>query len=230
MKLKSILMLTGLSVFAFTACNGQKKMDKNATLKTEMDSVSYSLGVSIGSNLKGQGFEKLNFAAMMKAMEDVYGDGKTTISEEQANMFIQSYFQKLMDKKSEAAKADGVKFLEENKKKEGVQTTASGIQYKVNTMGTGPKPLATDRVKVHYTGKLIDGTVFDSSVERGEPAVFPLNGVIPGWTEALQLMPVGSKWTIFLPSDLAYGERGAGQQIPPHSTLIFEVELISIEK
>ncbi len=205
-------------------------MDKNATLKTEMDSVSYSLGVSIGSNLKGQGFEKLNFAAMMKAMEDVYGDGKTTISEEQANMFIQSYFQKLMDKKSEAAKADGVKFLEENKKKEGVQTTASGIQYKVNTMGTGPKPLATDRVKVHYTGKLIDGTVFDSSVERGEPAVFPLNGVIPGWTEALQLMPVGSKWTIFLPSDLAYGERGAGQQIPPHSTLIFEVELISIEK
>lgn len=145
-------------------------------------------------------------------------------------MFIQSYFQKLMDKKSEAAKADGVKFLEENKKKEGVQTTASGIQYKVNTMGTGPKPLATDRVKVHYTGKLIDGTVFDSSVERGEPAVFPLNGVIPGWTEALQLMPVGSKWTIYLPSDLAYGERGAGQQIPPHSTLIFEVELISIEK
>jgi FKBP-type peptidyl-prolyl cis-trans isomerase FklB len=230
MKLKSILMLTGLSVFAFTACNGQKKMDKNATLKTEMDSVSYSLGVSIGSNLKGQGFEKLNFAAMMKAMEDVYGDGKTTISEEQANMFIQSYFQKLMDKKSEAAKADGVKFLEENKKKEGIQTTASGIQYKVNTMGTGPKPLATDRVKVHYTGKLIDGTVFDSSVERGEPAVFPLNGVIPGWTEALQLMPVGSKWTIYLPSDLAYGERGAGQQIPPHSTLIFEVELISIEK
>lgn len=205
-------------------------MDKNATLKTEMDSVSYSLGVSIGSNLKGQGFEKLNFAAMMKAMEDVYGDGKTTISEEQANMFIQSYFQKLMDKKSEAAKADGVKFLEENKKKEGIQTTASGIQYKVNTMGTGPKPLATDRVKVHYTGKLIDGTVFDSSVERGEPAVFPLNGVIPGWTEALQLMPVGSKWTIYLPSDLAYGERGAGQQIPPHSTLIFEVELISIEK
>lgn len=205
-------------------------MDKNATLKTEMDSVSYSLGVSIGSNLKSQGFEKLNFAAMMKAMEDVYGDGKTTISEEQANMFIQSYFQKLMDKKSEAAKADGVKFLEENKKKEGVQTTASGIQYKVNTMGTGPKPLATDRVKVHYTGKLIDGTVFDSSVERGEPAVFPLNGVIPGWTEALQLMPVGSKWTIYLPSDLAYGERGAGQQIPPHSTLIFEVELISIEK
>lgn len=230
MKLKSLLMVTSLSVFAFTACNGQKKMDKNATLKTELDSVSYSLGISIGTNLKSQGFDQLNFAAMLKAMEDVYGEGKPAINEQDANAYIQSYFQRIMDKKSEAAKAEGVKFLEENGKKEGITTTASGLQYKVNTMGTGPKPALTDRVKVHYTGKLIDGTVFDSSVERGEPAVFPLNGVIAGWTEALQLMPVGSKWTIYLPSEIAYGERGAGQQIPPHSTLVFEVELLSIEK
>jgi len=230
MKIKSILMVTSLSVFAFTACNGQKKMDKNATLKNEIDSVSYSLGVSIGTNLKNQGFEGVNFGAMMSAMEAVYGKGDVKINETDANMYIQNYFQTLMNKKTEAARGEGIKFLEENGKKEGITTTTSGLQYKVNTMGTGPKPALTDRVKVHYTGKLLDGTVFDSSVERGEPAVFPLNGVIAGWTEALQLMPVGSKWTIFLPSEIAYGERGAGQQIPPHSTLIFEVELISIEK
>lgn len=228
MQLKSILFVTSLSMFAFTACSGQKKMDKKVTLKTEIDSVSYSLGVNIGNNLKSQGFEDLNIAAMMKAMEDVYGDGETSINEMEANELIQAYFASLMDRKAKEGRAKGEGFLAENAKKPGITTTESGLQYEVMTMGEGAKPTATDKVTVHYHGTLTDGTVFDSSVERGEPATFPLNGVITGWTEALQLMPVGSKFRIFLPSDLAYGERGAGQMIGPHATLIFEVELLSI--
>jgi FKBP-type peptidyl-prolyl cis-trans isomerase FklB len=230
MQLKSILLVTGLSVFAFTACNGQKKMDKNAALKTEIDTVSYSLGVNIGNNLKGQGFGDINIAAMMKAMEDVMGEKTLSISEEEANNYIQTYFAAMMDKKAAEGRKAGEAFLAENAKKPGITTTASGLQYEVITMGEGPKPLATDKVTVHYHGTLTDGKVFDSSVERGEPATFPLNGVIAGWTEALQLMPVGSKFRIFLPSDLAYGDRGAGQLIGPHATLIFEVELLNIEK
>jgi len=230
MQLKSILLVTGLSVFAFTACYGQKKMDKNAALKTEMDTVSYSLGVNIGKNLKGQGFSDINIAAMMKAMEDVMGDKTLSISEEDANTLIQAYFATVMEKKTKEGRAEGETFLAENAKKAGITTTASGLQYEVMTMGEGPKPVATDKVTVHYHGTLTDGKVFDSSVDRGEPASFPLNGVITGWTEALQLMPIGSKFRIFLPSDLAYGERGAGQLIGPHATLIFEVELLSIDK
>ncbi len=229
MQLKSILLVTGLSVFAFTACNGQKKMDKNAALKTEIDSVSYSLGVNIGNNLKGQGFGDINLASMMKAMEDVMGDKKLTIGEEEANGIIQNYFASMMEKKAKEGRKAGEAFLAENAKKAGVTTTASGLQYEVLKMGEGPKPVATDKVTVHYHGTLTDGKVFDSSVDRGEPATFPLNGVITGWTEALQLMPVGSKFRIYLPSDLAYGERGAGQLIGPHATLIFEVELLSID-
>lgn len=230
MQLKSILLVTGLSVFAFTACNGQKKMDKNAALKTEMDTVSYSLGVNIGNNLKGQGFGDINLAAMMKAMEDVMGDKTLSISEEEANTLIQAYFASMMEKKATEGRSAGEAFLAENAKKAGITTTASGLQYEVLTMGEGAKPVATDKVTVHYHGTLTDGKVFDSSVDRGEPASFPLNGVITGWTEALQLMPIGSKFRIFLPSDLAYGERGAGQLIGPHATLIFEVELLSIDK
>jgi FKBP-type peptidyl-prolyl cis-trans isomerase FklB len=230
MQLKSILLVTGLSVFAFTACNGQKKMDKNAALKTEMDTVSYSLGVNIGNNLKGQGFGDINIAAMMKAMEDVMGDKTLSISEEEANTLIQAYFASMMEKKATEGRSAGEAFLAENAKKAGVTTTASGLQYEVLTMGEGAKPVATDKVTVHYHGTLTDGKVFESSVDRGEPASFPLNGVITGWTEALQLMPGGSKFRIFLPSDLAYGERGAGQLIGPHATLIFEVELLSIDK
>lgn len=230
MQIKSLLLVTGMSLFAFTACNGQKKMDKNASLKTEIDTVSYSLGVNIGQNLKGQGFGDINVAAMMKAMEDVMGDKKLAIDENDANMYIQNYFQAMMDKKASEGRKAGEAFLAANAKKAGVTTTASGLQYEVIKMGEGPKPAATDKVTVHYHGTLTDGTVFDSSVERGQPATFPLNGVIAGWTEALQLMPVGSKFRIFLPSDLAYGERGAGQMIGPHATLIFEVELLKIEQ
>ncbi|MDP2189493.1 MAG: FKBP-type peptidyl-prolyl cis-trans isomerase [Sphingobacteriaceae bacterium] len=205
-------------------------MDKNAALKTEIDSVSYSLGVNIGNNLKGQGFGDINIAAMMKAMEDVMGDKKLSIGEEEANGIIQNYFASMMEKKAKEGRKAGEAFLAENAKKAGVTTTASGLQYEVLKMGEGPKPVATDKVTVHYHGTLTDGKVFDSSVDRGEPATFPLNGVITGWTEALQLMPVGSKFRIYLPSDLAYGERGAGQLIGPHATLIFEVELLSIDK
>jgi len=199
-------------------------------MKTQIDSVSYSLGVNIGTNLKGQGFGDINLATMMKAMEDVMGGKTLAINEEDANQTIQNYFSTLMEKKAGEAKGKGEAFLAENGKKAGVTTTASGLQYEVIKMGEGPKPSATDKVTVHYHGTLIDGTVFDSSVERGQPATFPLNGVIAGWTEALQLMPVGSKFKIFLPSNLAYGERGAGQLIGPNSTLIFEVELLSIDK
>jgi FKBP-type peptidyl-prolyl cis-trans isomerase FklB len=230
MQIKSLLLVTGISLLAFTACNGQKKMDKNTSLKTEIDTVSYSLGVNIGQNLKGQGFGNINVAAMMKAMEDVMGDKMLAINENEANMYIQNYYQALMDEKSAEGRKAGEAFLVENAKKAGVTTTASGLQYEVIKMGEGPKPAATDKVTVHYHGTLTDGTVFDSSVERGQPATFPLNGVIAGWTEALQLMPVGSKFRIFLPSDLAYGERGAGQMIGPHATLIFEVELLKIEQ
>ena len=143
-------------------------------------------------------------------------------------MLIQDYFVELSQKKSQEAISAGQAFLDENGKKEGVTTTASGLQYEVLTNGTGATPIESDQVTVHYHGTLVDGTVFDSSVERGQPATFPVNGVIPGWVEALQLMNVGSKYKLYIPSDLAYGERGAGGSIGPNETLIFEVELLSI--
>ncbi|MBQ8055754.1 MAG: FKBP-type peptidyl-prolyl cis-trans isomerase [Paludibacteraceae bacterium] len=152
------------------------------------------------------------------------------LSENEAQIEINSYFQKMQEEAGKEAKDAGEKFLEENKKQEGVVTLPSGLQYKVIKQGTGDKPKATDQVRCHYHGTLIDGTVFDSSVRRGEPAVFPVNGVIQGWVEALQLMPVGSKWTLYIPYEMAYGTRGAGQSIPPYAALIFEVELLEIVK
>jgi FKBP-type peptidyl-prolyl cis-trans isomerase FklB len=231
MKNKTWVLLALLSMVGVQACNGQKKMDKNAELKTEIDTVSYSIGVSIGENLKKQGIEGLNYQAIKQAMMDVMEkDGKPSIKAEEANMHIQKYFTAMMDRKADAAVAKGKEFLEKNGKREGVTTTASGLQYEVMKMGSGDKPKETDEVTVHYHGTLTDGKVFDSSVERGEPATFPLNGVIKGWTEALQLMPIGSKFKIFLPSDLAYGAQGAGEMIGPNETLIFEVELLKINK
>ncbi|MDE6400882.1 MAG: FKBP-type peptidyl-prolyl cis-trans isomerase, partial [Muribaculaceae bacterium] len=158
-------------------------------------------------------------------------DGKETkMSPEEANQTIQTYLQELTEKKAAEIKAVGDKFLQENLKKENVNVTASGLQYIVEKEGTGAQPSATDEVTVHYTGKLLDGTVFDSSVSRGEPATFPLNRVIPGWTEGVQLMKEGGKYTFFIPSDLAYGPQGVPNAIPPHPTLIFEVELIKVIK
>jgi len=228
---KTWVLLALLSTFGVQACNGQKKMDKNTELKTEIDTVSYSIGVSIGENLKKQGVEGLNYQAIKQAMMDVMEkNGKPAMKGEEANMHIQKFFTAMMDRKADAAVSKGKEFLEKNGKREGVTTTASGLQYEVMKMGTGDKPAATDEVTVHYHGTLTDGKVFDSSVERGDPATFPLNGVIKGWTEALQLMPVGSKFKIFLPGDLAYGAQGAGEMIGPHETLIFEVELLKINK
>ena len=213
-------------VVTSVACN--QTSYNNVNLNTQMDSVSYSLGISVANNLKSSGFDSIETHAVASAFSDVFEGNEVKINEEDANMLIQDYFVELSQKKSQEAISAGQAFLDENGKKEGVTTTASGLQYEVLTNGTGSTPVETDQVTVHYHGTLVDGTVFDSSIERGQPATFPVNGVIPGWVEALQLMNVGSKYKLYIPSDLAYGERGAGGLIGPNETLIFEVELLSI--
>lgn len=197
-------------------------------LTNEIDSVSYSLGVNIGENLKTQ-FPDINLKNFELAIKNVLDNQKEPkISGADAQKVIQNYFQKQQAKVSESVIEEGKKFLTENSKKDGVVTLESGLQYEIIKSGEGAKPTINDQVTTHYHGTLLDGTVFDSSVERGQPATFPVSGVIKGWTEALQLMTVGSKWKLFVPYDLAYGERGAGPKIGPYTTLIFEVELISI--
>ena len=188
-----------------------------------MDKLSYAWGLAMGSQLKGMGVETINFEDYIDAVKAVFEGKEPAVSPEEAQKIINEYLTELQEKAFKAAKEIGAKFLEENGKKEGVHTTASGLQYIIDKEGTGKQPTATDNVTVHYTGRLLDGKVFDSSVARGEPATFPLNRVIPGWTEGLQLMKEGAKYTFFIPSDLAYGAQGAGRDIPPHSTLIFEV-------
>ncbi len=197
-------------------------------LKTALDTVAYSIGLSVAGSLKAQGLADINTSLLVAAINETLKGAKTALSPEQANQFIGEYFQKQASVKGSANQKAGEKFLEENKKRPAVTTTASGLQYEVIKMGTGPKPADTSRVKTHYHGTLIDGTVFDSSVDRGEPVEFPVNGVIKGWQEALQLMPVGSKFKLYVPSNLAYGERAAGPTIGPNSALIFEVELLEI--
>ncbi len=193
-----------------------------------MDKVSYALGLSLGNNLLGSGVNALNYAKLAKGIQDVMEQNAPEISYQEAQTIINDFFQSLQEKVGEAAKGEGKAFLAENAKRPEVITLTSGLQYEVITEGTGATPKASDSVSVHYHGSLIDGTVFDSSVNRGEPATFGVTQVISGWVEALQLMPVGSKWKLFIPSDLAYGAQGAGQSIAPHSTLIFEVELLKI--
>lgn len=193
-----------------------------------MEKISYSLGLNIAASLKSSGVEALDMDAFYRALKTAFEGGETEISAEEANQILQKYFTGLQSKMVEKAKAAGEAFLEENGKREEVTVLESGLQYEVLTKGDGNMPQATDQVKCHYHGTLVDGSIFDSSVQRGEPAVFPVNGVIQGWVEALQMMPVGSKWKLYVPSDLAYGERGAGQAIAPHATLIFEVELLEI--
>ncbi len=223
--MKKIVLIFGLSALIFS-CNNVDT--SNSELSTQMDSLSYSLGVSVANNLKSSGFETIESSAISAAFNDVFSENDVKISEEDANALIQDYFMELSQKKSQEATNKGQAFLDENAAKEGVVTTASGLQYQVLTEGQGAKPVASDEVTVHYHGTLIDGTVFDSSVDRGQPATFPVGGVIQGWVEALQLMNVGSKYKLFIPSNLAYGERGAGGSIGPNETLIFEVELLSI--
>ena len=193
-----------------------------------MDKVSYALGLSIGQNFRASGFDEITFEDFLSAFRTVYEEGEPKMSYEEAREVVNSYFQDVQRRAIERNKEAGEEFLKINGHKTGVTTLPSGLQYEVIKMGDGPKPQLTDSVECHYHGTLINGQVFDSSMDRGETATFPLQGVIKGWTEILQLMPVGSKWKVVIPADLAYGDRGAGQMIQPGSTLIFIIELIAI--
>ena len=193
-----------------------------------MDKFSYAIGLGIGQNLSSMGIQGLAVDDFAQAIRDVLEGNQTAISNNEAREIVNKYFEELEAKMSAVAIEQGKAFLEENKKRPGIVTLPSGLQYEVINEGTGKKPKATDQVRCHYEGTLVDGTLFDSSIQRGEPAVFGVNQVIPGWVEALQLMSEGAKWKLYIPSDLGYGARGAGEMIPPHSTLIFEVELLEV--
>lgn len=204
-------------------------------LTTQKDKFSYALGMNLGASFKKQSVP-VDPNILARGIKDALAGGKTALTEEQARavlMEVQTEVRKKqqeeMQAAGEASKKEGAAFLADNKSKDGVVTLPSGLQYKILTQGTGPKPAVSDSVVCNYRGTLLNGTEFDSSYKRGEPATFPVNGVIKGWTEALQLMPVGSKWQLFIPSDLAYGERSPAPEIGPDSTLIFEVELLSIQ-
>ncbi|SFS33608.1 FKBP-type peptidyl-prolyl cis-trans isomerase FklB [Porphyromonadaceae bacterium NLAE-zl-C104] len=194
-----------------------------------MDKLSYALGMSMASNLMNSGLKQIDVESFVKAFTEIMNNTTPSMSPQEANQVIQSYFSKIQDEMLENNLKEGEAFLEENSKKEGVVTLPSGLQYEVLKEGDGATPKATDKVKCHYHGTLLNGQVFDSSVQRGQPAVFGVNQVIKGWVEALQLMSVGSKWRLYIPSDLAYGTQGAGNSIEPNSALIFDVELLGIE-
>ncbi len=228
MKLLSTVV-TAMAFSLFIGCSGQGIGNKEVKLNNELDSVSYSLGLNIAENIKSQGMDEINTEAVAKAFRDVFGDEETLLDAAQAGNILNTYFQNMQMANAEKSIQAGKDFLAENKLREEIMTTESGLQYEILAEGSGPVPSADDQVRVHYHGMTIDSTVFDSSVDRGEPVTFGVTQVIPGWQEALQLMPVGSKWKIYIPSELAYGERGAGQVIGPHETLIFEVELLGIE-
>lgn len=220
-KMKKIIM-----TFAAALTMTATVFSQNPTTQ-KMDSVSYSLGVLFAQNFKNGEKVDIDATAMSKGFSDAV-NGKETISAEKANQIFSGFMQAASQKKYAGNIEAGKTFLAENAKRTGVMTTASGLQYEIMKAGTGVKPTASDKVTVHYHGTLPNGKVFDSSVQRGQPIDFPVNGVIAGWTEALQLMPTGSKWKIFIPSSLAYGERGAGADIGPHQALVFEVELIKV--
>ena len=224
-----------MAMCAAVALSGAAFAADAPELKTDKEKISYSIGMNLGGSLKRDSIE-VDPDMLAKGLKDSYGGGKTLLTEDQARQALEDFQKTLMAKKaetmqklSEKNKADGEKFLAENGKKEGVKTLPSGLQYKEIAPGTGKSPKTTDTVTTHYKGTLIDGTEFDSSYKRGEPVSFPVSGVIAGWTEALQLMKEGAKWQLFVPPNLAYGERGAGREIGPNATLIFEVELISIQ-
>lgn len=233
MKKVSVLVATAIVAMGLTSCGGSHK---SASLKTAADSVSYAIGLSTGAgykdNLKTLPGDPANVDDLIAGfIQGIKGDSSAMkMTPQAAQAYIQTYFMEASARDAKKTREEGEKFLAENKTKKDVITTESGLQYQVVTEGTGEKPTADDKVKVHYTGTLLDGTVFDSSVERGEPAEFGVGQVIKGWTEVLQLMPVGSKYIVWIPSELAYGERGAGGDIKPNSTLKFEIELLEIVK
>jgi FKBP-type peptidyl-prolyl cis-trans isomerase len=232
------LCISTLCVLAIAQTKKQKAKEKAEKLETApvvqqmtaTDSASYSFGLKIAQGLKADGVTSLNYTLLGKAMEDVFKSDSLMISDEASGPVISSFLQQASKVKFAALSEEGTKFLEENKKNPNIITLVSGLQYEVITLGTGEKPKATDEVTVNYKGSLTNGKQFDSSYDRNEPLKLPLNNVIPGWTEGVQLMPVGSKFRFFIPYNLGYGERGAGQDIPPFSTLIFEIELIKIGK
>ncbi len=193
-----------------------------------MDKFSYGLGMGIGQNLLSMGVKGMSVEDFVKGLIDVLEGNKTELTHSEAQKVVNEHFQKLAEEAYAVNKLAGEKFLAENAKKEGVVVLPSGLQYEVLAEGNGKKPSATDRVQCHYEGTLIDGTIFDSSIKRGEPAVFGVNQVIRGWVEALQLMQEGAKWRLYIPYDMAYGEHGAGEMIPPYSALVFDVELIKV--
>jgi len=206
---------------------------KNNAPKTQKEKVSYGIGINLGKDMKQrmQGLD-LNFMFLLQGIKDAVNGSKTALSDKEMETVLAAFQQEMTSKmqvKADKNVKEGEAFLAANKKKEGVVTLASGLQYKIIKSGNGPIPTKDQTVKCHYRGTLIDGTEFDSSYKRGEPAEFPVTGVIKGWVEALQLMPVGSKWQLFIPSDLAYGPNGAGQMIGPNATLVFDIELISIK-
>lgn len=249
--MKKIIMCALVAVLVSAALYAQNKKTQTAPaaqskssqtapassslLKTEKDRLSYSIGMNLGAGLKEQAID-VNSDMLLRGIKDAISDGKPLMTDEEIRASLSTLKSQLQakqaaiqEKAASENKAKGDKFLAENKTKEGVVALPSGLQYKILKAGTGAKPKATDTVTTHYKGTLLDGTQFDSSYDRNEPATFPVSGVIKGWTEALQLMPVGSKWQLFIPAELAYGERGAAQVIGPNETLIFEVELLSIQ-
>lgn len=234
--MKKISVLVATTIVALGVSATSCDSHKSASLKTGADSVSYAIGVSTGAsykeNLKTLPGDPANVDDLIAGfIQAVKGDSAALkMTPEAAQAYIQTYFQEASAREAQKVKEEGEKFLADNKTKDGIITTESGLQYKVETEGTGVKPTAEDKVKVHYTGTLLDGTKFDSSVDRGEPMEFGVGQVIKGWTEILQLMPVGSKYVIWVPSELAYGPQGAGRDIKPNSVLKFEIELLDIVK
>lgn len=235
-KLVLLAMIMVISQSAFSQGGKKKKGDKVQTtesgvvMQTKEDSVSYSYGHLIAESMKLQGITEMDYDLFMLGIKDMFEGNTPLIESAAANMLVVNYLQDKQAKAGEDNMAKGTSFLEENKSKAGVVVLPSGLQYKILEEGTGNMPSADDEVKVHYEGKLIDGTIFDSSIQRGEPIVFGVNQVIKGWQEALQLMKEGSRWMLYIPADLAYGASGAGDVIGPNEVLIFEVELIAIEE
>jgi FKBP-type peptidyl-prolyl cis-trans isomerase len=233
MKIFKIALILVAAVLVMASCNQQAS--RNVTLKTAADSASYAIGVDLGNNIKMNlkntpGGVKLDSSVMLAGFEDMLMEKDLKIPAEKGRTIIQAFFTKIQDQVAQENLEKGQKFLEENAKNDSVKTTDSGLQYKIIKQGTGAVPKAGQKVKVDYTGKTIDGKVFDSSIQRGKPVTFQVDRVIKGWTEALEMMPVGSEWMLYIPADLAYGKRGAGKDIGPNTTLIFEVHLLGIEK